>query len=181
MCTRGDIQGIFLEIETRNWLGTVALNHVIQTTQGLPISVIDQQMNMEHQKYGKSFPPEKTWVFYVHVSWPRGTSGLHWASLPLVQWWFTGFLIDPMDHHNSHVIWSTFWWYSGVLKTTFSSSFFLTPIAGEVRMFFGFHVDVVEPGAHVTGLNMITRSWRWQESCWNLQCGEEQYGTIADS
>jgi len=59
MCTRGDIQGIFLEIETRNWLGTIALNHVIQTTQGLPISVIDQQMNMEQQKYRKSFPPEK--------------------------------------------------------------------------------------------------------------------------
>ena len=169
MCTRGDIQGIFLEIETRNWLGTIALNHAIQTTQGLPISVIDQQMNMEHQKYRKSFPPEKTWVFYVHVSWPRGSSGLHWASLPLVQWWFTVFLQYFGGRLFSLIQWiiTIPMWFHQIFMVIlrfsphFQADFFLNPIAGRPWQ------------VHTwPGSTSITRSWRWQESCWNLQWEE---------
>jgi len=47
-------------------------------------------------------------------------------------------------------------------------------------MFFGFHVDV-EPGAHVTGLNIDHTQLKMARELLLLQCGEEQYGTIADS
>jgi hypothetical protein len=83
--------------------------------------------------------------------------------------WGETFLIDPMDHHNSHVTSPDFYGHTPFF-TTFSSRFFSQS-----------HCWSSVAGAHVTGLNIDHTQLKMARELLKSAVGGTCHGTIADS